>query len=163
MASHYVMSRLARALLHDVILHVSDVTAGRGRIIDWRTVKSGEVVLDNADAFDVAYRFVALVGADKALASLAEWEDGEPVETAPPTKVSPCITAFAPQACGGRRRAFDVDGFRVMVEPHSDDAAQAAFLRPWPTSRRPSPSHSTTFCMPMTRMSWRQYPTIATN
>ena len=68
----------AVALLEGRILHASNVTAGNGKVIDWRTVRSGETLEANADAFDVAQLFVALVGPDFALGA---------VETREPRKV----------------------------------------------------------------------------
>jgi hypothetical protein len=41
--------------------------------------------------------------------------------------VAPRVTAFSARHDGGRRRTFDVGPFSVVVEPHEDDAAQAAF------------------------------------
>jgi hypothetical protein len=43
-------------------------------------------------------------------------------------KVVPQITAYMQRQNGGRLRAFEVGGFRVMVAAHDDDAAQAAFV-----------------------------------
>ncbi len=57
-ATFEAAARLARG----EVLHRSDVTAGNGKVIDWRTVKSGEELMTDGDAFDVAYLFVSLVG-----------------------------------------------------------------------------------------------------
>lgn len=50
------------AILRGHVLHVDNVTAGLGSVIDWRHVKSGETIMDGGTAFDVAYLFVSLVG-----------------------------------------------------------------------------------------------------
>jgi hypothetical protein len=107
----------ALAILGGAVLQARDVSAGRGLVVDWRSTRSGEVVQDGCDAFDAAQLFVALVGPDAAFA--AATVDGEP---APPD-----VCAYAPRHDGARRRSFEIGGFRVYVEPHEDDAAQAAF------------------------------------
>lgn len=50
------------ALLGGEVLHASDLSAGKGSVIDWRTVKSGEILLEGADAYDTAVTFVSLAG-----------------------------------------------------------------------------------------------------
>jgi hypothetical protein len=115
----------AIAMLAGRVLQVDGVSAGRGRVIDWRTVKSGETLQSHADAFDTAQLFVALVGAERALSLFDESVEPPP---APPTV--PRVTAYMIDPnCGGRRRSFEATkfGFRVYVEPHENDAAQAAF------------------------------------
>jgi hypothetical protein len=52
------------------VLQIEGVSAGRGIVIDWREVKSGETLQTDADAFDTAQLFVALVGVTVALAAL---------------------------------------------------------------------------------------------
>jgi hypothetical protein len=126
MSRSATIQAVAVALLGGLVLHAANVTAGNGAVIDWRTVKSGEALQEGADAFDTALFFVSLVGEEAAAASLpAVVEVQEPA----PAKVSPSITAYMQQPCGGRLRAFEVGRFRVMVEAHSDDAAQAAFVK----------------------------------
>jgi hypothetical protein len=53
------------------------------------------------------------------------------VQACPPPasapKPPPEVAAFMPNGAGARRRAFKAGPFRVYVEPHEDDAAQAAF------------------------------------
>lgn len=112
------------ALLAGVVLHASDVTAGNGAVIDWRTVRSGEFVQSGADAFDTAQLLVALVGPAAALGAV-ERHEVEEVPPEPPTV--PRVHAYMVQANGGRLRSFDVGGFKVMVDAHEDDAAQAEF------------------------------------
>jgi hypothetical protein len=66
---------LAIALLQGEVLQVSEVTAGNGLVIDWRTVRCGETIITDGDAFDCAYLFLALVGdeaAERALHGAAE-------------------------------------------------------------------------------------------
>ena len=104
----------ALAMLGGAVLQTCDVSAGRGLVVDWRIVKSGEAMLSEADPFDVADLFVALVGPEAALSTVGV----EPV---------PEIVAFMRCENGGRRRRFEVGGFAVYVEPHEDDAGQAAF------------------------------------
>ena len=115
----------ALAIFAGAILHAADVTAGNGIVVDWRTVRSGAELQRDADVFDTAQLFVTLVGADAALAALAE-----PAEPAPePTPIATRVYAYSiDPGCGGRRRSFDAPhSFRVYVEPDGDDAAQAAF------------------------------------
>ena len=111
------------ALLSGAVLQSVGVSAGNGIVIDWRTVKSGETLTTHADAFDTAQLFVSLVGPEAALAAIDE--------VFPPalegTPIMPRIYAFMQTACGGRLRSFDIGDFKVMVEAHEDDAAQAAF------------------------------------
>ena len=59
------------AILDGEILHASDVTAGNGLVIDWREVKSGEIMDKQGDSFDSAYLFVWLVGVDAAQMAVA--------------------------------------------------------------------------------------------
>ena len=61
------VERCAVLLLGGVILSASDVTVGRGWLIDWRMVPSGEALLSDADTFDQAYLFVAMVGPAAAI------------------------------------------------------------------------------------------------
>lgn len=111
------------AILAGEVLQADAVSAGNGMVVDWRTVKSGETLQEGADAFDTAQLFVALVGPDAALRSVASWV----VEPAPLVRVQPTIHAYMQASNGGRRRTFDVGGFQIMVEPHEDDLAQAEF------------------------------------
>lgn len=113
------------ALLAGAILHASDVTAGNGKVIDWRTVKSGEELCPGGDAFDTAYLFVTLVGDEAALAAVARVLDIEPA--APTVEPAPRVHAYAPNGSGARRRSFGAGPFTVYVEPNDDDAAQATF------------------------------------
>jgi len=53
---------LAIAFTKGVVLSANDVTAGNGKVIDWRTVKCGDTVIEAADAYDVAVCFVSLAG-----------------------------------------------------------------------------------------------------
>jgi hypothetical protein len=119
----------AVALLAGVILKASDVTAGNGAVIDWRHVKSGEFMRQGADAFDTANMFVLLVGPDAAMGAIAAL-DGLEADKAPETERKPTrVTAYMQASNGGRRRSFEVGPFRVMIEPHEDDAAQEEFTR----------------------------------
>lgn len=71
---------VCRELLAGRVLHARDVTAGNGKVIDWRTVRSGDLVQEDADAFDTARLFVHLVGEDFAyMAALGP--DTQPAET----------------------------------------------------------------------------------
>jgi hypothetical protein len=112
-------------LLSGAVLHACDVTAGNGSVTDWRAVKSGETLCTGGDAFDTAYLFVTLVGPEAAIAAATRHQDIEPAPPGPRMPVR--ITAFARDEHGGRRRQFDAGPFTVRVEPHEDDAAQAAF------------------------------------
>jgi hypothetical protein len=109
-------------LLTDAVLQIGGVSAGRGQVIDWRTVKSGETLQDGADAFDTAQLFVTLVGPAAALSVCHD------VPWAPPIpEPAPRVVEFMASYNGGRRRQFGVGRFTVVVEPHEDDDAQAAF------------------------------------
>jgi hypothetical protein len=116
---------VAIAVLGGAVVQASGVSAGNGIVIDWRTVKSGEELQRDADAFDTAQLFVALVGAYGALAALGEHAAASAPE---PVAIPPRVTAFMPDNNGGRRRQFDAGPFTVKVEPYEDDAAQAAFV-----------------------------------
>lgn len=106
------------------------VTAGKGSIIDWRTVRCGETIQTESDPFDTAQLFVALVGPDAAL--LAANRDAE-VELAPPIpEPAPRITTWAADDRGNRRRQFEVGNLRILVEAlpwlyDLDDSAAALF------------------------------------
>ncbi len=115
----------ALAILAGAILHASDVTAGNGVVVDWRTERSGATLATEADPFDAAQLFVALVGPEAALSSLEDVPTPAPEPTPIATRISAyCIIA----GVGGRRRSFDApQGFTVYVEPHEEDAVQAAF------------------------------------
>jgi len=54
-------------------------------------------------------------------------EEPCPCGAHPATPRKPEVAAFMPNGAGARRRAFKAGPFRVYVEPHEDDAAQAAF------------------------------------
>ena len=108
----------AVAILRGHCLKASGVTVGGRSLIDWRTVPSGETLEQDACAADLAQLFVALVGPTLAVASLP----GPAPEPAPPV-----VHAFMARHDGARRRSFTVGRFTVMVEPHEDDAEQAAF------------------------------------
>jgi hypothetical protein len=114
----------ALAVLSGAVLQMSGVTAGRGKVIDWREVKSGETIQEDADAFDTAQLFVALVGPEAALAVATKYA-GNP----PP---APAITAYRPNEHGQRVREFTTPaGFKVTVRSADygeDDEAEAAEL-----------------------------------
>ena len=63
---------VATELLSGSVVQIDDVTAGRGSVIDWRTARSGEPIVEGGDAFDVAYQFVLMVGPRAALDALTE-------------------------------------------------------------------------------------------
>lgn len=122
--SYEAVRACALAVLGGAVLQAEAVSAGNGRVIDWRTVKSGESVLEAADAYEVATLFVSLVGVEAAMASV-----DLVVEPPPPHTHSPQVHAYMANERGSRRRSFDATthGFRVLVEPHEDDASQARF------------------------------------
>ncbi len=115
----------ALAILAGTILHASDVTAGNGIVVDWRTVRSGDTLATEADPFDAAHLFVTLVGPSAAMAAL----DEEPPPAPPVREATSVVSAYMViPGVGGRRRSFETpQGFTVYVEPDADDAAQAAF------------------------------------
>jgi hypothetical protein len=67
----------SRALLAGAILHAGPegkVTAGKGRLVDWRHFPSGEELLSGESAFDVAILLVTLVGPQATAAAVEAWE-----------------------------------------------------------------------------------------
>jgi hypothetical protein len=120
MSTYEIVRDCAALILAGLVLHASDVTAGNGKVIDWRDVKCGKTVQEESNAFDVANFFVMMVGVEAARGAVVERTG----EDAP----GPEVTAFQRQPNGGRLRAFVFGGFRVMVEAHEDDERQAAFV-----------------------------------
>lgn len=122
------------ALLGGAVVQAVGVSAGHGKVIDWREVKSGWTMLDNADAYDTAQLFVDLVGVDASLEVLAKHGIvlGEDRSDAQPNREVPEVVAYAPNARGERMCGFSFDGFRVSVQnswDNEDDVAQAAFTQ----------------------------------
>jgi hypothetical protein len=72
----HVKEAAARILAGEV-LQAGSVSAGRGLVIDWRTIRSGEIVDDGGDSFDQAHLFVALAGPE-ACELLFELPEPEP-------------------------------------------------------------------------------------
>lgn len=110
--SYAAVRFVAESVLAGRVVQASGVTVGSGFVIDWRTVKSGEEIQCGADAFDSAQLFVALVGAEAAIAGQG---------------AVPEVTAYMLCANGGRLRSFTVGGLRVSVDPHDDDTLQEWF------------------------------------
>jgi hypothetical protein len=141
----------ALALLSGTVLQADAVSAGRGSVVDWRTVRSGETLQTDGDAFDTAQLFVALVAEFHEERTVTHRDVFAPgaLRLSPPSRVDAAASALdvddlaaepfvapAPRICefmrlenGARRRAFDVGEFRVVVEPHADDEGQASFTR----------------------------------
>lgn len=65
------------AMLRGAILHIDGLTAGNGRLIDWRTVKSGEILLDEAPATEVAIAAIEKRGTWRLQQAVDRWMDGE--------------------------------------------------------------------------------------
>lgn len=127
-----VVQVVAVAMLGGAVLQAVGVSAGNGTVIDWREVKSGWTMLDNADAYDTAQLFVDLVGVDGALEALAK--HGMMLQEAtghdaPAKREVPKVSTYMEMPNGGRQRSFDVGEFSVMVRNHKDDAAQASFTQ----------------------------------
>lgn len=127
-----VVQAVAVAMLGGVVVQAAGVSAGHGKVIDWREVKSGWTMLDGADAYDTAQLFVDLVGVNAALEALAKHgmilreEHDNDVQ---PKREVPKVHAYMQMQNGGRQRSFDVGEFSVMVRNHEDDVAQAAFTQ----------------------------------
>ena len=66
---------LAVAFTKGIVLTANDVTAGNGIVIDWRSVKSGDTVVSEGDAYDVAVTFVKLAGWGAAAMALDAKEE----------------------------------------------------------------------------------------
>lgn len=116
------------ALLRGTTLRAEDVTAGLdGSVIDWRSVKCGETIQTDGDAFETAQLFVTLVGEDAAMVAAQRDRDVPPPPVFVPPEVE--IAAYMPNQDGARRRSFNAGPFRVIVEPHENDAAQSAFTQ----------------------------------
>lgn len=60
-AESELVFRLAVAFQRGRVLQAANVSAGNGLVVDWRQVPSGEILLDDGDAFDVAHMFAAVV------------------------------------------------------------------------------------------------------
>ena len=72
MSQTRVIAIVAAALLTGATLQAGEVSAGRGQLIDWRTIRAGEPYLTDADAFDVARLFVFFVGPRLAIRAVAK-------------------------------------------------------------------------------------------
>ncbi len=119
----------ALAILRGRVLQAGGVSAGRGSVIDWREVRSGETLQTGADAFDTAQLFVTLVGENAALQShladvMVAPEPPPPPFVPPPPRITRWGTNSDHR---GHDRSFDVGEFSVTVRRHEDDAAQAQF------------------------------------
>ncbi len=64
--------RCAVELTRGGVLQAGEVTAGRGDVIDWRTVRSGELALNEGDAYSQATLFVELAGLDAVRSMFSE-------------------------------------------------------------------------------------------
>lgn len=64
----------AKRILDGAILQTANVSAGGGKVYDWRTVKSGDLLDEGGDPFDQALLFVSLVGPE-VCRSLFELQD----------------------------------------------------------------------------------------
>ena len=62
-----IVAEVAAKLIKGEVVHCGDVTVGNGKLIDWRVVKSGVILVENVDAFELAYAFTKLVGQQYAL------------------------------------------------------------------------------------------------
>ena len=130
-ADYQTIRAIALVLLTGAVLHARDplgsgvVTAGRGTIVDWRTVPSGVTVAERLDAYDTAAMLVSLVGGEQAVLALPFVAEQAP----PPAKIPPRVYAYALTSTGGRRRSFEVGPWMVYVEPNEDDEGQEAFTR----------------------------------
>lgn len=129
-----IVQAVAIAMLGGAVVQADGVSAGNGKVIDWREVKSGWTILDGADAYDTAQLFVNLVDVDASLEALAK--HGMVLEEersdAQPKREVPEVVAYATNARGERTRGFSFDGFRVSVQnswDNEDDAAQASFTQ----------------------------------
>jgi len=70
-----LVSKFAVILLSGAVVQCSEVSAGRGKVVDWRSIRSGEEISCEQDAFSVAYLFVSMVGIDAARNCLNERGD----------------------------------------------------------------------------------------
>ncbi len=73
--TYWTTAAISAVLVQGATLHACNVTAGGGLVIDWRTVKGGDTVISEADAFDVARMFIALVGEEQALKSVRRLDE----------------------------------------------------------------------------------------
>lgn len=58
--------QVSAALLNGRVLQAKNVSVGNGLVIDWRTVKSGEAIGKDLDAYEAAVLFVELIGPSTA-------------------------------------------------------------------------------------------------
>lgn len=65
--NYHAVFQVAAALLEGRVLQIHEVSAGNGLVVDWRTVRCGETLVADADAFDAALVFVSTVGPATAL------------------------------------------------------------------------------------------------
>ncbi len=63
-------TRCCAALFLGNTLQICDVSVGRGFVIDWRTVRSGETLATGLDALDMADMLLALVGREAVAVTL---------------------------------------------------------------------------------------------
>ncbi len=64
--------RCAVELTRGGVLQAGEVSAGRGDVIDWRAVRSGETVLHEGDAYSQATLFVEHAGSDAVISMFTE-------------------------------------------------------------------------------------------
>lgn len=141
--SFFVVRDVCRILLSGIVLQAHGVSAGNGRLIDWRDVPSGEELFVG-DAFDIAQTFVAIVGEAAAEGvCLRVYLDGKietrTAEETMPSLVAPepQITAFRANEHGKRARSFwtggeAAKGWEVQIPaPYTDitDEQGAEFAR----------------------------------
>jgi hypothetical protein len=105
MEAYEAVHHCAVELLAGKVVQAAGVSAGNGSVIDWRSVKSGETVQTNRDAFDTARLFVSLVGPEAAMCGGG----------------TPEITAWMADQNGRRRRSFDVGGMHVTTETNDGE------------------------------------------
>jgi len=66
MCTFAAVSEVSQLLSLDLVLQHKGVSVGHGMLIDWRTIKCGDTLLERADTFDCAQLFVALLGVEEA-------------------------------------------------------------------------------------------------
>lgn len=72
MSFYDLVFRCSVEIIRGRVLQAGGVTAGNGDVIDWRSVRCGERVARDADAYDQALLFVELAGWDVVVPMLGE-------------------------------------------------------------------------------------------
>lgn len=135
MFNYHLVSQVAAHLSRGAILHAGDVVVGKGLLYDYRTVKSGELVLESEDYFDLATRFVDIADHKSVLTGLAKVDPDNPEyeETVAESKGVPLYLGTVDRRAP--MKTF-VEAVREIVEGLTNDLenntyeVEARYIRP---------------------------------